>query len=155
MASPKQLTDIPVKCTRRSCGHEHVESERIPMVVLDGSATPTGCPKCGRTDYFDMRPQVAWCWASGLIEIGAAVPRGAILIARGPLSSLKPLVSGRARRGRGESAGKLLVPGVPEAASQQEAVDALDAWLKWCAKGNGNNSWSGVEFITTDSRGAS
>lgn len=141
------MADIPVKCTRRNCGHEHMESERIPMAVLDSSMEASGCPKCGRTDYFNMSQQVAWCWATGLIEIGVTVPKGALLIARGPHCSLRAVVAGRARIGRGESAGKLLVPGVPEAAGQREGVAALDTWLKWCAKGNGNKSWHGTEFI--------
>lgn len=112
------------------------------------------CPKCGCTSYYDMRPQVAWCWASGLIEIGDAMPdgkgnadgSGAILIASGPKSELKAVLSALARHGMGASHGKLLVPGVPEANGQREAMDALIAWVAQCAKGNGHKGRYGVEF---------
>lgn len=99
-----------------------------------------------------MRLQVAWCWASGLIEIGDQAPGdstdggGAIVIATGPKSSLKGVLSAVARHGMGASAGKLLVPGVPEAGTQKDAADALSAWLSWCAKNNGKKHRDGVQF---------
>lgn len=84
------------------------------------------------------KPQVAWCWASGLIEIGDKLPPdgpnggGAIQIAAGPAAALKLRLEVLARHGKGASDGQLLVPGVPEADTQQEKGDALAAWLKWC-----------------------
>ncbi|WP_246610158.1 host nuclease inhibitor protein [Comamonas fluminis] len=78
-----------------------------------------------------MTPQIAWCWASGLIEIGAELPSSnAIEIARGPHFAINGQVSVYARHGYGESKGKLLVPGVPEAADQAEGLEALSQWLK-------------------------
>jgi hypothetical protein len=40
----------------------------------------------------------------------------------------------------------LLVPGIPEAASQREAAEALDKWLAWCGKSNGRRESYGVVF---------
>ncbi len=86
------------------------------------------------------KPQVAWCWASGLIEIGDKLPAdspgggGAIQIAAGPAAALKLRLELLARHGQGASNGMLLVPGVPEAETQQEKGDALSAWLKWCRR---------------------
>lgn len=84
------------------------------------------------------KPQVAWCWASGLVEIGDKLPAdspdggGAIQIATGPAAALKTRLELLARHGQGASDGQLLVPGVPEAETMQEKGDALSAWLKWC-----------------------
>lgn len=100
-----------------------------------------------------MRPQVAWCWASGIIEIGDKAPvgkadgGGCIEIASGPKSYLTGMLGAMARHGQGASAGKLLVPGVPEAPTQDAAADALDEWLNWCAKGNGKKHRQGVRFF--------
>lgn len=86
-----------------------------------------------------MTPQVAWCWASGVIEIGDQEPAdqvdgsGPIVIARGPKYALQGRLEVVARHGRGKGEGLLLVPGVPEADSQREAGDALEKWLTWCA----------------------
>lgn len=145
--------DIPVKCSR--CRHQCMESDWLDKPVRangDISMTEKVCPKCGCKSYYDMRLQVAWCWASGLIEIGDQAPDdstdggGAIVIATGPKSSLKGVLSAVARHGMGASAGKLLVPGVPEAGTQKDAADALSAWLSWCAKNNGKKHRDGVQF---------
>lgn len=132
------MTDILVKCTR--CRNEHMESERVrkPRCSI---ASDLCCPRCGGTSFYDMRPQVAWCWASGLIEVGDSMPddgpdgSGAIQIASGPKAFLTGRLSVVARHGQGASAGKLLVPGVPEADGQTAKVDALVAFLAWCGKG--------------------
>lgn len=93
---------------------------------------------------------MAWCWASGLIEIGDEddLPENAILIADGPRAFLVGVVSAVARHGQGASVGKLLVPGVPEAEDQQKAGDVLAKWLAWCAKNNGHKGRHGVAFVT-------
>lgn len=62
----------------------------------------------------------AYAWASGLIEFTTpkrrrCVPSGALQIAKGPRKKLRLIVSALAREGMGASAGKLLVPGIPEA----------------------------------------
>jgi hypothetical protein len=145
--------DIPIKCTR--CRHQCMESEwqDKPVKCSGISMTKKICPKCNCKSYYDMRPQVAWCWASGLIEICDKAPEdsangsGAIVIASGPKSGLYSVLSAVARHGQGVSAGKLIVPGVPEADTADGAVDMLRAWLIWCAKGNGKKHRHGVEFV--------
>lgn len=143
--------DIPVQCTR--CRNRHMESERVGMQSKQiPGAKDMVCPRCSCKSYYDLRPQVAWCWASGLIEIGDEMPAdsddgsGAIPVAAGPKAFLKGALDAVARHGYGASSGKLLVPGVPEASSQKEACDALSKWLTWCAKGNGKKGRHGVVF---------
>ncbi|HEY0953996.1 MAG TPA: hypothetical protein VGE36_04515 [Roseateles sp.] len=133
------MADIPVKCCR--CRFEHLESERVQKPSTRGShgLNVLVCPKCRGESYYDLREQVAWCWASGLIEIGDVLPAdgpggGAIEIARGPKHALKPQLQIVARHGMGASEGLLLVPGVPEAETQEAKGDALSAWLAWCNK---------------------
>lgn len=133
------LIDIPVKCTR--CHHSCMESEWLDVPSKRyGGCTEKTCPRCGCRSYYDMRPQVAWCWATGLIEIGDAMPSdnpdgsGAIEIARGPKCALKVRLETAARHGKGASGGKLLVPGVPEAEGSKAKADALSEWLFWCRK---------------------
>lgn len=131
----------PVKCTR--CRFEHAEGDRISRPRPRRSTSEIQmddlvCPRCGGKAFYDMTPQVAWCWASGLIEIGDVMPAdkpgggGAILIATGPKCSLRLGISVVARHGRGDGDRQLLVPGVPEASNQREAADALGRWLDWC-----------------------
>jgi len=94
----------------------------------------------------------AWCWASGLIEMGPTAPStkrdggGAIVIASGPMRALQEAIGLRARHGQGKSAGKYLVPGVPEATDQTAGADALSAWLNWCGQRNGKRDSYGVVF---------
>ena len=129
--------DIPVKCTR--CRHACMESDWIDVPSKRyGGCTEKTCPRCGCKSYYDCRPQVAWCWATGLIDIGDSMPTdsadgsGAIEIARGPKYALKGRLEVVARHGY--TKGQLLVPGVPEADSQEAKGDALAAWLAWCGK---------------------
>lgn len=95
---------------------------------------------CSAETFNKLKPQVAWCWASGLIEIGDQMPadgpsgEGAIFIAKGPNVELSRQLAHVARPGQGKSAGLLLVPGVPEAEDQQAKADALAAWLDWCGR---------------------
>lgn len=148
------MNDIPVQCTR--CRHQCMESEwpRKPAKMGGVNVQQHVCPKCGCKSYYDMRPQVAWCWATGLIEVGYAMPAdkadgsGAILIAKGPKSSLTAVLDGVVRL---SYSGQRLVPGVPEAATPAAAVDALNAWHAWCAKGNGRKGRHGVEFVKAPS----
>ncbi len=146
------MADIPVQCTR--CRNKHMESERkaVPRHDSEGFITFSDlcCPRCGAKSFYDMRPQVAWCWASGLIEIGDAAPAGTkgtgcIVIASGPKASLVSRLTVMARHGQGASNGKLLVPGVPEATNQAGKGDALEVWLAFCARRNG---FQGVYFVT-------
>lgn len=84
----------------------------------------------------------AWCWRSGLIEFGDQLPDGhddphggPIVFASGPRRTLMTRVGVVARHGHAE--GSLLVPGVPEAAGDEEAFKALIDWLDWCKQRNG------------------
>ena len=91
-------------------------------------------------------PVFAWAWPSGLIEFGRVVPDGALKFATGIDTALRERVGVLARHGRGKSDGKLLVPGVPEAENEDDQLDALIAWVDWCARGNGQEPANGVVF---------
>ena len=91
-------------------------------------------------------PVFAWAWQSGLIEFGRKVPEGALKFATGIDTALQERVGVLARHGKGQSKGKLLVPGVPEAENDIEKVDAFIAWTEWCAKSNGQPEAGGVVF---------
>jgi hypothetical protein len=73
----------------------------------------------------------AWCWQSGLIEIGRELPEGALMVATGRHRDLERILEVLARHGKGKLKGTLLVPGVPESHGNKK-VDALTAWLQWC-----------------------
>lgn len=80
-----------------------------------------------------LRPIYVSCDASGVIVFGEKRPRrGSVTLFRFSdcLAALrgKRLISARARHGWGEDE-TLLVPGVPEAANQDEAMDYLIAWV--------------------------
>jgi hypothetical protein len=86
----------------------------------------------------------AYCYASGLIEFGRRIPKGAIVIARGPEKTLRDFIEVNARHGyrtkmiggrraRIPGTDTLLVPGVPEAENQWDAGTALKNWSKWIA----------------------
>ncbi|WP_042885472.1 hypothetical protein [Achromobacter sp. DH1f] len=141
-------------CTR--CRNVHLESDRIKRAKPSRSIPSIQsynlcCPRCGGKDYYDMTPQVAWCWASGVIEIGdqetvdQVDDLGPIVIARGPKHALRCRLEVLARHGRCKGVGLLLVPGVPEAETQREADDALAKWLTWCA-GSRSARRDGVTF---------
>ena len=144
--------DIHVQCTR--CKNKHKESERLSVQIkkpkgftdLNVNATALVCPRCNCKSFYNIEPIVAYCWATGLIEFADAAPQESITIATGPKAYLVGTVSALARHGLGASKGKFLVPGIPEADDQAEAGDALDAWLKWCAKNNGKKHRHGVIF---------
>ena len=91
----------------------------------------------------------AYCWASGLIEFGPRVPKGALLIASGSAKALRVYIEGVARHGyksrwvkgrltKVPGTEPLLVPGVPEAGSavaiHKTAEAALAAFLNWIGK---------------------
>ncbi|MCM2572563.1 hypothetical protein [Achromobacter xylosoxidans] len=141
--------DRRAKCTR--CRHVHLESERVLRPRRSTQMYESSCPRCACKSYYDMTPQVAWCWASGVIELGDKEPAdqvdgsGPIVIARGPKYALRSQLEVFARHGRGKGEGLLLVPGVPEADSQREAGYALGKWLTWCA-GSRSARRDGVTF---------
>jgi hypothetical protein len=84
----------------------------------------------------------AYCYASGHIGFGRTIPKGALIIARGPAKELRDFVEVHARHGyktrsvngrptKIAGSDMLLVPGIPEAESQALALNALHAWMKW------------------------
>jgi len=72
---------------------------------------------------------LAYCWRSGRIDFGRSVPEGAIKIAKGPSKKLKQLISAVARHAYDNKT--LLVPGVPEADTDDHAADALERFIEW------------------------
>lgn len=68
----------------------------------------------------------AICWASGMIEIASECPLGALVLASAPEEILAEAIQGSARLAYD---GKTwLIPGVPEAAGRNLAVDAASAF---------------------------
>jgi hypothetical protein len=72
---------------------------------------------------------IAYCWATGRIDFGRTLPKGAIEIARGPANPLRKLVMATSRLAYDNET--LLVPGAPEAISEESALDALGLHLRW------------------------
>lgn len=79
-------------------------------------------------------PYFAWCWPSGKIEVGSTVPPSALLLGIGTEQSLRDEIDVAARHGF--QPGERLVPGVPEADSPLEAIDAVVAWVEWLHQRN-------------------
>lgn len=77
---------------------------------------------------------IAYAWGSGLIEFGNTLPDGALPIAvatdEQQAERMKAAIEVLARHGKGASKGKLLVPGIPEAANQREGMKALQRFNK-------------------------
>ncbi|ECQ3654987.1 host nuclease inhibitor protein [Salmonella enterica subsp. enterica serovar Thompson] len=75
-----------------------------------------------------MKKIVAYAWASGLIEFGQACPGGALPILIGEENSVRERVDVLARHSR--TSDDIFVPGIPEAASQDEGMNALTRFVK-------------------------
>jgi hypothetical protein len=69
-----------------------------------------------------------FCWRSGLAEFGKAVPAGARVIALNLTAEEREKLEPKFRLGQSND---LLVPGVPEAASDRDAGIALRLFIKW------------------------
>lgn len=97
----------------------------------------------------------AWCWAGGVIEFGPIqdMPDGALPIALGPWGAVVEAVTAQARHAYGN--GCLLVPGVPEAADEFAAVDAVTAfarrvrWTVACLCESDEGPWPVGSRVTT------
>lgn len=87
-----------------------------------------------------MTKAIAYCWASGEIEIAEEVedfelPEGVIIMARGDLAELTRRIDCRARHGY--EPGIRLVPGLPEICGISELdedldrVEVLASWTSW------------------------
>lgn len=103
-----------------------------PLTLADMTQRPGGHPM---EDVFHVRGRlpIAYCWADGTVEIATVVPTDAMPIAIGPHKNLAAEMDVACRHGKGAGKGLLLVPGIPEAASQQEGLRALRAWITWRA----------------------
>ncbi|UWQ00832.1 host nuclease inhibitor protein [Aliiroseovarius crassostreae] len=78
----------------------------------------------------------AFCWRNGVIGFTttleqAAVPDGALEIENPGMSEdcFRELIEARARLAHDNRT--LLVPGVPEAETDKQALDAFDEWVGW------------------------
>lgn len=75
---------------------------------------------------------IAYAWATGRIDFGRRMPVGALIIAKAPAKPLRKAVTGYARLAYD---GKTwLVPGVPEADTQNDGIDALLAFCRGVEK---------------------
>jgi hypothetical protein len=74
----------------------------------------------------------AYCNRSGVIGFGRKIPEGYLLIMKGPARKLREEINIAARHGYEK--GILLVPGVPEADSEYEALEALFRFKQWLKK---------------------
>lgn len=136
--------NVLVQCCR--CKHKHTEHDRVPKPDPKCAGLENMvCPRCGARSYYDVTPFIAWCWASGLIEIGETCPDRAIKFAHGPKGHLESIISALARHGYGANARKLLVPGIPEAENQRAAGDVLKAFVAMAAKSRSAKKY-GVVF---------
>lgn len=81
-----------------------------------------------------MTTTIAYCWASGLIGFGPEVPEGAIGIARGKDQVVRDTIEVTARHAYDNE--MLLVPGVPEAPSQRDGLEALARYIQWLGERN-------------------
>jgi hypothetical protein len=69
-----------------------------------------------------LRTIFAHCDAAGAIQYGEYVPKGSLPILRGDEDIVKKVVGGLCRKGY---EGQEIVPGIPEAKDQNEALDAM------------------------------
>lgn len=71
-------------------------------------------------------------WRSGEMGVGARERRGTIPIAIGPREALRKLIAVRGRLAYDNKT--WLLPGIPEANSEAEALAAVDRFIHWCDK---------------------
>ncbi len=77
-----------------------------------------------------MTTTIAYCFRDGVIGFGESMPNASIGIAHSTnKEELKEFIGVRARNGYTKDV--LLVPGIPEAKSDEEALVALEKWLSW------------------------
>lgn len=96
-----------------------------------------------------MRTQyTAYCFASGQIEFGITVPDGALALAKGAARPLKQAVEVLARHGY--EPGVLLVPGVPEARSFEEAKAAVVRFVTWARHDREKSMWRHPDEVAQD-----
>ncbi len=74
----------------------------------------------------------AFCYRSGQLKFAKKVPEGVIIIAENITRTQRDKLAIRARMAYDNKT--LLVPGIPEADSDDEALDALHRWKNWATK---------------------
>ena len=72
---------------------------------------------------------VAYCWRSGQLEFGRVVPEGAVLVLRGPDRIVREVVEPACRLAYDNKT--LLVPGVPEAETDEDALASAMEFIVW------------------------
>ncbi|WIX31222.1 host nuclease inhibitor protein [Salinicola sp. JS01] len=91
----------------------------------------------------------AYCYASGHIGLGVGTPSGAIEIASGPPKILRTEVEVVARLAYDNTT--LLVPGVPEAQSMEEKIEALVRFVEWAgSRVMAHNVWRAGTDVRAD-----
>ena len=76
--------------------------------------------------------ETAFCWRDGKIGFASRLPKGAMLLFRGPSEKLRDLLSTKSRHAY--DGVTLLVPGVPEAENEGEAFKAVCRFRAWVRK---------------------
>lgn len=71
----------------------------------------------------------AYCYRNGVIKFGPSLPKGALPLFRGASRPVRELTSAVARHGY--KRGVLLVPGIPEAKNEKEALKAYRGFIAW------------------------
>lgn len=110
------------------------------LIKLDGEKHSNPYHPTDGIEYLEPEPKrsttiIAYCWAGGLIQFGPSVPDGAIGIARGEEAKVRDVIEATARHAKDNE--RLLVPGVPEAASEREGLAALARYIQWLGERNG------------------
>jgi predicted ATPase len=76
-----------------------------------------------------MKKIYAFCYRNGIIKFGPRMPKGALPLFHGGNRPVRELTSAVARHGY--KRGVLLVPGIPEAKNDDEALKACEAFVAW------------------------
>lgn len=125
---------------------ERLGEKLFGLSLSDVKQVPFNGPRGTTRWQLTAKEYFAWCWQSGLIDVGPKAPEGAIVFAKGMERPLVEVINVYARHGMGAAADQLLVPGVPEAEEGDPKVDALTKWVNWCAINNGSHIREGVVF---------
>lgn len=75
---------------------------------------------------------VAYCWRDGRLECASRAPKGALVLANGPMRLLRKITSTIGRHGY--DGRTLLVPGIPEADTDLEALEAARRFQVECRR---------------------
>lgn len=142
------MSDRPIKCTRCKRIGMHSELEDVYSKKYGGCYEKV-CPKCSCRSYYDYSPWFAWCWPSGVIEMGSTPPAdkpdgsGCIVFAGGPRCELEGVIRTVAQRDYRD--GTLLIPGTLNA--DADTVEIVRAWIEQCELSNAKFAKRGVRFL--------